>query len=176
VPLRPGQDGEPLPAGEWVLRLAVLTQDIRETGRPSPKAFELSSEDRQGTPPRLSVWAERLTTPHQAWLLMGARPQCRLVLRLGVDTIRSLRPEPDSPDVPALDVPWERLMIRDENGRLVPDTRPGAEGHAGITGLAREGGLTRLHTKSLRSQLADTAIALLLNRDAPTEPPASWTG
>jgi hypothetical protein len=161
--LRPGQDGEPLPAGEWVLRLAPISKDFLETGRPSPKAFELSTEDRKGTPPRLSVWAERLTTPRQAWVLSGGRPEYQLALRLNVDVIRALRPEPDSPEVPSLDVQWERLMVTNENGRWVPDTRPGASGHAGIAGLLRGGPVSRLHTQSLRSQLADLAAAILLS-------------
>jgi hypothetical protein len=161
--LRQGRDGEPLPSGEWVLRLAALTKDVLESDRPSPKAFELSTEDRQSLPPRLSVWAERLTTPHQAWSLLGARSEYQLVLRLNVDVIRSLRPEPDSPDVLGLDVQWHWLMVQDAAGSWIPDTRPGAVGHAGITGLARGGGVTRLHTKSLRSQLADAAHAVMLN-------------
>jgi hypothetical protein len=167
-PLRPGQDGEPLPAGEWVLRFAALTKDVLETGKPSPRAFELSSEDRQSAPPRLSVWAERLTTARQAWMLMGAKPEYQLILRLNVDVIRALRPEPDAPAVPGLDVQWDRLIVQDEAGRRVPDTRPGAEGHAGITGLARGGEMTRLHTKSLRSQLADAAISFLISASPPT--------
>lgn len=161
-PVRPGQDGEPLPAGEWVLRLAVISKDFLETGRASPKAFELSTEDKQGTPPRLSVWAERLTTPRQAWALVGERPEYQLALRLNVDAIRALRPEPDSPDVPSLDVQWERLMMADGNDQWVPDPRPGAEGHAGIAGLVRGGPVIRLHTQSLRSQLADLAAAALI--------------
>lgn len=175
-PVRSSPDGQPLPGGEWVLRLALLSKDVRDTGRPNPNAFELSSEDRQSTPPRLSVWVERLTTPHQTWVLLGARPEYQLVLQLNVDAVRSLRPEPDSAEVPGLDVLWDRLMGLDEAGNRVPDPRPGAEGHAGLTDLARGDGVTRLHTKSFRSQLADCAVALLLNPDAPSQPPTPWTG
>jgi hypothetical protein len=103
----------------------------------------------------------------------GNKAEYQLALRLQVDTIRSLRPEPDSPAVPGLDVQWDRLTVRDETGALTPDTRPGAAGHAGITGLARGAGVTRLHTKSLRSQLADAAIAFLVEPDALPKPPST---
>jgi hypothetical protein len=133
-----------------------------------PKAFELSTEDRNDPVPRLSVWAERLTTPRQAWELMGRKEWYRLVLRINVDDIRSLRPEPDSPAVPSLDVQWHPLMIGNEQEATVPDARPGADGHAGITGLMRQigGTVNKLHTKSFRLQLADLATFSLLDPEA----------
>lgn len=163
--LQPGPYGEPLPPGEWVLRLAVRPMDFEETGRASAVMFELSSADRESPHPRLSVWAERLTTPEQAWRLMDAKPTCQLVLRLNTDDIRRLRPEPDSPEVPHLDVVWEPLFAAGQHGSRIPEPRAGAEGHAGITGLARGGAVNRLHAKSLRRQLA------LLARVAPFRRP-----
>jgi hypothetical protein len=126
-----GRTGEPLPSGEWVLRLAVASKDFLETGQVSPEAFALSTEDRRDDPPRLSVWAERLTRPEQAWHLLGEKPNYRLIVRLNVDTIRALRPSPDTPELPGLDVQWHSLQ--NDDGR--PDTRLGAEGHAGLVGL-----------------------------------------
>ena len=157
-----------MPAGEWVLRVAVLDAEFQASGRASPAAFELSSEDKKGVPPRLSVWVERLTTPAQAWSLMGENPDYQLALRLNVDAIRSLRPEPEAASVPSLDVEWEPLMTRSADRRWIPDSRPGAEGHAVITGLMRGGAVSRIHTKSLRSQLADLAEVILLPVGPPT--------
>jgi hypothetical protein len=148
--LQPGQMGEPLPPGEWVLRLAVASKDFLESGQISPEAFALSTEDRREDPPRLSVWAEKLTRPEQAWHLMGEKPSYRLVLRLNVDAVRALRPNPDSPDVPDLEVQWHTLLTEDGS----PDARPGADGHAGITGLHAGSPAQR---KSLRRRLARLA-------------------
>jgi hypothetical protein len=148
--LQPGPTGVPLPPGEWVLRIAAVPKDFQETGQMNPEVFALSTEDRLETPPRLSVWAEKLTTPEQAWLFMGGRPNYRLALRLNVDAIRTLRPNPELPDVPNLDVQWH--VLRDEDARA--DARPGAEGHAGITGLEAGSAAQR---KSFRRKLARLA-------------------
>jgi hypothetical protein len=150
--LQPGPAGEPLPPGEWVLRLAVASKDFLETGQVSPEVFALSTEDRRDGPPRLSVWAERLTRPEQAWSLMGEKPHYRLALRLSVDAIRALRPNPDSLEVSCLDVKWHPLLA--EDGTL--DPRPGAAGHAGITGLDAGASSQR---KSWRRKLAQLASA-----------------
>jgi hypothetical protein len=128
---QPGQAGESLPADEWVLRLVVPSKDFLETGQVSPEAFALSSEDRRDNPPRLSVWAERLTHAEEAWQLMGGKPAYRLVVRMNVDVIRALRPNPELPELPDLDVQWHPLVS--EAG--TPDMRAGADGHAGIVGL-----------------------------------------
>jgi hypothetical protein len=130
-------------------------------GKPSVEAFALSSQDEQEDPPILSVWAERLTTPAQAFRLMGSSPRYTLLLRLNVDQIRSIVPEPsDLPKVPPLDVIW----IRHEEAGIVP----GAEGHAGITGLKRTPPVDRRHTKSFRLQLLRCAeIRTLSPKDEP---------
>jgi len=77
------------------------------------------------------------------------------------DEIRALRPEPNSMDVPDLDVVWDSLMM-EENGMILPDTRPGAEGHAGKTGLLRPPFVEQRFYKSLRSQLADLACQRII--------------
>jgi hypothetical protein len=148
--LQPDQTGVSLPAGEWVLRIASVPKDFQETGQINPEVFALSTEDRREHPPRLSVWAEKLTSPEQAWLLMGGRPNYRLALRLNVDAIRALQPNPELPEVPDLDVQWHALL--DEDGS--PDTRAGTEGHAGITGLDAGSSAQR---KSFRRRLARLA-------------------
>jgi hypothetical protein len=70
-----------------------------------------------------------------------------------VDEVRALQLHPDVPE-PPLDVVWDPLTIA---GTEEQDTRPGAEGHAGITGLLRPPGMEKLLYKNLRSQLADLA-------------------
>lgn len=160
--VRPGGKGEPLPPGEVVLRFAKESKDFRERGKVNPAAFELSNLDKQSDLKALSVWAESLTTVDQALNFMtDNKDSYRLVVRLNVDQIRALRPEPDCADVPYLDVVWDPLLI-DQNGSSIPDTRPGASGHAGLTGLMRPGGISKSYYKSLRSQLADLANAVVL--------------
>lgn len=152
--LRPGIKGERLPDGEEVFRLQkVSSKDASLTGKALPTHFELSTDDKKATPPSLSVWASDLTSPQQARVIRGVEA-ARLVLYLNVDQIRSLRPEPDSPDAPYLDVVWEPLFNRDNVN--VPDERPGAEGHAAIINL-KHPNMSSLDYRSLRSQLADLA-------------------
>ncbi|MCI0463620.1 MAG: DUF2934 domain-containing protein [Gemmataceae bacterium] len=54
---------------------------------------------------------------------------------------------------------WERSLVDDGNGNQVPNTRPGAEGHAGIGGLNQggDGKQDKAKRKDLRSKLADIA-------------------
>lgn len=144
--IRRGDDGAALPCGEFVLRLALRPKDFDQTGKASPVAFELSSEDKRGNPPRLSVFCAALTSPFQAWTIAGEKPGHELALTLAVDDIRALRPDPGTPGAEMLDVVWHHIS----------DTRPGAEGHAGITGLDKG---TSLQRKSYRMKLADAAIA-----------------
>jgi hypothetical protein len=157
--LRPGPDGEPLPSGEWVIRLAALPKDFPETGKVNEAVFELSTEDKNERNPRLSVWASGLTTERQAWVLTGSKPKLELVVRLNVDEVRALRPSADAPQTPTLDVQWAPLEMSDADGKPIPDTRAGAEGHAGVSGLHREPGESRLRTKSLRHELTKIAKA-----------------
>lgn len=154
-PLQPGVRGERLPDGENVLRFIRGSKD----NRASEVAFILSAKDEAAELKSLSVWAEHITTPEQALAFMEAnREAYPLYAVLSVAAIRQLRPEPDSPAVPHLDVVWDPLT--DEVTGL-PDARPGAEGHAGITGLVRPTGLpnAKLLYRSLRYKLADLANA-----------------
>jgi hypothetical protein len=153
--LRPGSKGEPLPEGQTVFRLGKPTKDGFVA---SPVHFELSTKDEQSELQALSVWVEGLTTVQQSLeFIESNREALRLVLYLSVDTVRGIRPDPDSLDVPPLDVVWDPLTLQNGNG-TEPDTRPGAEGHAGITGLKRPPRVSRTHYKSIRSQLADLAV------------------
>ncbi len=154
--LRRGEDGKPVPEGETVLRMGIPSMDFADRHKASPNWFELSTEDERRDQPRLSVFCEKLTTPEEAWRLLGSREEYSAVARLNVDEIRMIRPDPESQEVPNLDVVWDDEV----------DPGPGAEGHAGITGLDRRGAVTRLHTKSLRLQLADRAVVSLWREEA----------
>lgn len=156
----PGADWEPLPPEEWLVRLAVASKDA-ELGRANPVAFELSSRDEAEARPRLSVWAECITSHEQAWHLMGANQKYCFALRLKPSDIRSIRPEPKEPLSEPLDVVWYPLFIAID-GNKIPDQRPGAQGHAGISGLKAGSIPNKSQRKSLRSQLADLAKVIAL--------------
>jgi hypothetical protein len=68
--LTPGNDGDPLPSGEWVIRVAKTSKSGFSAHQ---SAFELSSKDKEAPAPRLSVWAEKLTRDDWAWRLTGYR-------------------------------------------------------------------------------------------------------
>jgi hypothetical protein len=157
-------DQAPLPESFWIIRLAVPPKDYSGTQRVSAiqlnPAFQLSSADKQSVPPHLSVWAEKLTTPQQAYAFLCAnRPDSlqKLVIRLSVEEITALRSRISSEQVinGLLDVIWIHLFVESENGRI-RDTRPGADGHAGIVGLdgvAAPATLTNREKKNLRKDL-----------------------
>lgn len=156
--LERGSEGAPLPADEWVIRLCIrewCSMDFRESRRILPNLFELSSADKSADPPLLSVYAERLCTPAQAWDLLGARPRQSVVVFLKVSDIRNLELESPSSSFPGLDVVWSRA-IRVIGGEALIDDRPGSEGHAGILHLSH-GSLGRQQRAELRSKLADLA-------------------
>jgi hypothetical protein len=144
----PGADGEPVPRGVRVLRLALWSKDFEERRKVSPIAFKLSSLEERQQPPRLSVFVEDLTTPKQASEILR-RPQYTLVAFLKVDEVRAVRPDPDPPGTPGLDVQWDRLN----------DDRPGSAGHAGITGLDHP---VRVVERNYRAKLADLAVVVPL--------------
>jgi hypothetical protein len=149
-----GEDGAPLPHGEWVLRLSARPKDFHVNGKAPPIAFKLSTTETQEKMPKLSVFAESLTTPEQAWTIAGAKKNHELVLRLSVDAIRALRPGADAPSAETLDVVWHHIA----------DPLPGAEGHAGVTGLD---GTNR---KIFRRKLTDIAQAIPLDLREPLDP------
>ncbi len=62
----PGAQGEPLPAGAVVVRLAVLPKDYEATKIINPEVFALSSDDKASSLQALSVWHTELTTIEQA--------------------------------------------------------------------------------------------------------------
>ncbi len=150
--LAPGNDGDHLPPGEWVIRVAKTSKNGYAAHQSN---FELSTKDKEAPIPRLSIWAERLTTDEQAWRLTGRKPANDAVLRLNVDLVRSLVPEPSEPPTPHLEVEWEPRFVENEHGIRILDAEPGSAGHAGIRYL-RDG--QSAQRTSLRVQLAENAV------------------
>jgi hypothetical protein len=154
--IEPGPEGQPLPAGAEVFRLAKATNN----GQLGPEAFHLSSEDKAHAVPRLSVWETTNTTLDQANALTSGR--YALAGHLAVDDVRKVRPDPDHPAVRTLDVEWERAREK-VNGVLVELTAGGAAGHCGITKLDQERAPDNTPLKSYRKSLY-AALARLANR------------
>ena len=163
----PGADGDPAPSGTVVRRFGPQPSPKNQNepghallaaGRAWPGLFAFSSAEQALERPRLSVWLSGLTTSAQAWRLVGAKPGNRILVRLRVDTIRTVlvTGEGDAPATPPLDVVWERATAADPTDSLgrVPETRDGWQGHCGIDGLYRG---TKPQQRKLRSLLADTA-------------------
>ncbi len=169
ISLMPGPEGTRVPDGLSVLRLgssSTLNQVAIDqlTGDKTSLIgfFELSSDDKRQSTPRLSVWVEGLTTVEQAWVLVGQERKRRIVLKLQVDRIRELRPQPPEPPHPGLDVEWEPASRPDGYGGRMPEDRPGAEGHAGVARLDNAHG-TKSQRKYLRTKLADLAVVRILD-------------
>lgn len=158
-----GKNLEPLPESHKILRLAVPPKDFEERGRVLAnqlnivsEAFTLSSSDKESVPPHLSVWSEMLTTPEQAYSFLPKDSPKRLVLRLRVNEVRDITSKlGDTIYSDLLDVIWIGIL----------ETKSGAEGHAGITGLNRDTdapeNLTKaqkkLLFKDMRFQLSELA-------------------
>lgn len=166
------QNLTPVPSGCRVIRLAHVPKDYGEKGKilaiqldQEVKAFEMSSLDKKSIPPHLSVWEESCTTPKEAYSFLQENSPCRLVIRLNVDEVRKIEvlAEDKNKYSGLLDVIWVHKLI-ESNGNMIRDCRPGAKGHAGITGLdenSKPEGLTNRQAKnfrkSLRLQLAELA-------------------
>ena len=150
-----------------VLRLARPPKDFLEKQNvlaiQLEKEFELSSEDKRTNPPHLSVWVDSLTTPEQAYSFLEENSLRKLVLRLEVEKIRTTEGNSEEASYSGLlDVIWVYLF-QDIDCQF-RDSRPGADGHCGITGLDEKSapdGLTKhqkkLLRKDLRSKLAEIA-------------------
>jgi len=155
----PGKDGDSVPTGTLVFRIAknvYLSPHALAQRRALPEMFELSSADKASPGKRLSVWVEELTIADQAWDFMGAKPDSTVVACLEVGQIEAISPQPS---FTPLRVEWEQALMDDGSGNKVPNTKPGAEGHAGIAGL-KQGGNGKTDTnfrKALRSAVADIA-------------------
>jgi len=158
--LRAGKDGDAVPPGTLIFRIGKRTKlspEALRKGKASPEMFVLGSEDKESEGQRLSIWVEELTIADQAWDFMGGKPEHNIVACLTVDKILAIPPQPGF-EPPRVE--WEEALMIDGEGKQVPNTRPGAEGHTGITGL-NQGGDGKIHKRQrseMRSDLADAAV------------------
>ncbi len=143
------ETGMPLPDEEVVLRLIKASKD----GQALEVHFALTDKDKEPPLYSLSVWAESLTSPLEAREFMGENKLAyEIYCRLSVTRIRTVT----TPDLgkPVLDVVWDTLY---EEGTNIRNTRPGAKGHSGITGLLKPPNMEKRIYKTLRTRLADLA-------------------
>jgi hypothetical protein len=156
-----------LPDAMKVLRLVKPSLDgqsgLQVSAIQLEPAFELSSKDKQGTPPHLSVWVESLTSDQEAYMFLEEGSPRKLVLRLNVEQIRAIVAVADDNRYPKL---LDVIFVP------ISEQLPGAIGHSGIVGLDEAAvksnlvavGVTdltnkqiKLLRKDLRAQLADLA-------------------
>jgi hypothetical protein len=156
-----------VPDSENVLRLVKPSLDaqlrLQVSAIQLTPDFELSSKDKQGTPPHLSVWVESLTSDQESYRFLEEGSPRRLVLRLDVEQVRAIVAVADSKGYPNL---LDVIFVH------ISEQLPGAIGHAGIVGLDEAAvksnlvavGVTdltnkqiKLLRKDLRAQLADLA-------------------
>jgi hypothetical protein len=118
--------------------------------------FQPSSDDERSPGKRLSIWVEDLTIADEAWTIMGAKPNNSVVACLESEAIRGI---PAPTGFHPLRVEWELAVVDGLGGSKVPDTRPGAIGHAGIWGLIQgaDNKTDKDKRRALRSALADVA-------------------
>jgi hypothetical protein len=163
--LVPQPDGTPLRPHEWVVRVSSPTLD----GSVNEAAFNLSSSDKKGTPPGLSVYAAGITTHEQAWRLTGGNPNNSKIYELNVDGIRVIKSAESSVSPSFLDVEWEvsyltnsdHEYIKNEKGEKVRDSREGAEGHCGIRNM--------LGSSSQRARIRRELASIVRESDLPND-------
>lgn len=170
---RPLRHLDPLRSHHRVIRLVRLPKDFDKdrklSGVSLQSGFELSTQDRQATPPHLSCYADHITTATQALdLLLERSPHTRKdgATVLSVDAVRGIEvPQEKLRDV--LDVLWVHVeregeqaasaldkvvtllrRLRREMGRLRP-----SDGHAGITGTDYDDLPARQANRSVRKYL-----------------------
>jgi len=119
---------------------------------------QMTTADEKGRPPHLSMWCRQLTTPEEAWLLLGSRVTSDCLYEFVVDDVRAIRIDPnkwandlkkfvDLAMASANDEERVRFYAEIMNAVYEPmDVRwfdtdvkgPGVEGHAGVTNLDME--------------------------------------
>ena len=152
---------QPVPDDCCIIRLGRAPKDFPEDRKVLAiqlgDCFNLSTKDKEGDPPHLSVWVNALTTPEQAYAFLRTKHLQTLVLQLEVDEIRAIVAHSGNnmmhPGL--LDVLWVHLASQD--GEEGQDVLLGFRGHAGITGLDNQSSPEKLLRKDLRAQLAELA-------------------
>jgi len=167
-----GKDGEPLDSLCCVKRMAHLNKDyFKNDGQKIgalPAAFDveeenfrLSTTDEKSKPPHLSVFEHSLTTDLQAFRLTGEKKH--LVLPLYAGEVRELIC--DSTKKTELNVQWFTAFVNDRDRGLIIDERPGANGHAGITGLEKAKPIRKFCRLKLAEMAAKNGPRLIDDRD-----------
>ena len=143
-----GNHLDPVDSSLYVFRLTRPSKDFEEKKNIlsiSLDTFVLTTDDKKGTPPHLSVWVEGYTTPLEAYAFLKPESLNKIICWLNVGDIRSIGDNIDGKIYQnLLDVLWINIA----------DSRPGAKGHAGIIGLDQSNKLLR---KDLRAKLAKLA-------------------
>jgi hypothetical protein len=114
--------------------------------------FVFSTEDKEESPPSISVYIEGLTSAVQVFNIV---PGIKYVGFLPKKEILSLKIEHENP---IIDVFWKQ-SYHPEYPQI--DTRPGADGHAGIMGLhipQGDGKIAKRSRTNLRVALAKIAM------------------
>lgn len=141
-----------------VIRI-IKNKFITMDGLIGPDAFILSGDDQkdvQNDRPHLSVWSKNETSPEQARGFLFDSTEYNYWAELVVSNIRLIRPDPDLPEIDSLDVLW--FKYRPDPRRPIGDANaPGASGHAGIIGLYRKPGLSKVCFTDLRAKLTKLA-------------------
>lgn len=143
-----GNHLDPVDSHLYVFRLARPSKDFEEKKSRmaiSFEPFEMSSADKAGTPPHLSIWVEGCTTPLEAYAFLKPDSPNKIICWLNVGDVRSISCKIDQKVYHnLLDVLWINIS----------DLRAGAQGHSGITGLDQN---LKLLRKDLRFKLAELA-------------------
>jgi hypothetical protein len=155
-----GTQDEPLSDNITVLRACRLPSDyLNRAPVRSDFDFSLSSRDKEQPVPKLSVYVEGLTTPEQAYALVGDGTTHRLIAFVAVEAIQNI-----SFQGHRLQAVWDDPILDDGS----PDRRPGAEGHAGITGLRPKGmENAKAIGKALQQRLVDCVTKSLVVEKPP---------
>lgn len=138
-----------------VIRIAKLMTS--EGMKPLPMHFDLSSADKNSELQSLSVWEPNFTPVPMALELMSVAPDNCFGLRLSVKDVRSINyksRENDESSRMALNVVWDH------------DPREGAQGHAGITGLAKPPGMIKSEFKKVKIRLAEISDSFIISTSA----------
>ena len=156
----------PVPVGMTVFRVgsSVRIDKQKKLGQEIHIALiaggvtQMTSADEKGRPPHLSMWCRELTTPEEAWWLLGGRQNNDCYYKFSVDDVRAIQIDPniwlenleklvDSVMVSGSNE--DRIKIRTELMKAIYDRMdvrwfdtdakgPGAGGHAGVTNLDME--------------------------------------
>jgi hypothetical protein len=132
----------PLPNEAIVIRIVPPSEPYYDAGKkkPHPKAFELSTADKEQDPPRFSVYDRSKTTIEQAKAITN-KPYDTYAFALGVAKIRQI----DNGRLDVVEDPLKHPL----------NSLPGAEGHCGVTGLHRLPEEPKARTENIRWQLTE---------------------